>query len=57
MSVVEQLVRLESMKMEIPIKTEVSITVKKKVFVGAGDFVNVEDALVEVEQRGILKWE
>ena len=56
MSVVEQLVRLESMKMEIPFKTEVSITVKK-VFVGEGDFVNVDDALVEVEQRGILKWE
>ena len=55
-SVGEQVFILESMKMEIPIKTEVSNTVKK-VFVAEDDFVNGEDALVEVEQRGILKWE
>ena len=47
-SVGEQVVILESMKMEIPIEAEESGIVKK-VFVAEGDFVNVDDALVEVE--------
>ena len=47
-SVGEQVVVLESMKMEIPIEAEESGIVKK-VFVAEGDFVNVDDALVEVE--------
>jgi len=47
-SVGEQVVILESMKMEIPIEAEESGIVKK-VFVAEGDFVNVDDALVQVE--------
>ena len=47
-SVGEQVVILESMKMEIPIEAEESGIVKK-VFVSESDFVNVDDALVEVE--------
>ena len=47
-SVGEQVVVLESMKMEIPIEAEESGIVKK-VFVAEGDFVNVDDALVQVE--------
>ena len=47
-SVGEQVVILESMKMEIPIEAEES-SIVKKVFVAEGDFVNVDDALVEVE--------
>lgn len=48
MSVGEQIVILEYMKMEIPIEAEASGIVKK-VFVAEDDFVNVDDALVEVE--------
>ena len=48
LSVVEQLILLEFILMEIPIETEESGIVKK-VFVAEGDFVNVDDALVEVE--------
>ena len=47
-SVGEEVIVLESMKMEIPIEAEVSGIVKK-VHVAEGDFVNVDDALVEVE--------
>ena len=48
MSVVEQLILLEFIIMEIPNMTEGS-SVVKKVFVAEGDFVNVDDSLVEVE--------
>ena len=47
-SVGEEVIVLESMKMEIPIEAEESGIVKK-VYVAEGDFVNVDDALVEVE--------
>lgn len=47
-SVGEEVIVLESMKMEIPIEAEVSGIVKK-VYVAEGDFVNVDDALVEVD--------
>ncbi|MBM7650103.1 acetyl-CoA carboxylase biotin carboxyl carrier protein [Bacillus ectoiniformans] len=44
----QDVVILESMKMEIPIAAEESGTVKK-VYIQEGDFVNEADALVEVE--------
>ena len=47
-SVVEQLILLEFIIMEIPNVTEES-SVAKKVCLAKGDFVNVDDALVEVE--------
>ena len=47
-SVVEQLILLEFIVMGIPNVTEES-SVVKKVCLAKGDFVNVDDALVEVE--------
>ena len=44
----EDVVILESMKMEIPIAAETDGIVKK-VLVAEGDFINVDDHLVEVE--------
>lgn len=44
----QDLVILESMKMEIPIAAEESGTVKK-IFVQEGDFINEEDTLLEIE--------
>ncbi|WP_431026957.1 acetyl-CoA carboxylase biotin carboxyl carrier protein subunit [Lysinibacillus sp. LZ02] len=44
----EEVVILESMKMEIPISAEAAGIVKN-VYVAEGDFVNVDDHLVEVE--------
>lgn len=44
----EDVVILESMKMEIPIAAETDGIVKK-VLVAEGDFINVDDNLVEVE--------
>ncbi len=44
----EDVVILESMKMEVPISSEFSGKVMK-VHVGEGDFVNEGDALVELE--------
>jgi len=44
----QDLVILESMKMEIPIAAEESGTVKK-IFVQEGDFINEEDHLLEIE--------
>jgi acetyl-CoA carboxylase biotin carboxyl carrier protein len=44
----QDLVILESMKMEIPIAAEVGGTVKE-VKVNEGDFVNEEDLLIEME--------
>jgi acetyl-CoA carboxylase biotin carboxyl carrier protein len=44
----QDVVILESMKMEIPISAEVSGTVKE-VKINEGDFVNEEDALIEIE--------
>lgn len=44
----EDVVILESMKMEIPIAAETDGIVKK-VLVAEGDFINVDDDLVEVE--------
>lgn len=39
---------LESMKMEIPVATE-SSGVVKKIFVQEGDFINVDDDILEIE--------
>lgn len=44
----QDVVILESMKMEIPIATETAGTVAK-VVVNEGDFVNVDDPLIEIE--------
>lgn len=44
----EDVVILESMKMEIPISAESQITVKE-VMVTEGDFVNEGDVILEVE--------
>ncbi|MDQ6597143.1 acetyl-CoA carboxylase biotin carboxyl carrier protein subunit [Bacillus salipaludis] len=44
----QDVIILESMKMEIPITAEVSGTVKE-VKVNEGDFVNEEDVLIEIE--------
>jgi len=44
----EDVVILESMKMEIPISAESEITVKA-VMVAEGDFVNEGDVILEVE--------
>ena len=44
----QDVVILESMKMEIPIEAEASGTVKR-VIAAEGDFVNVDDDLVEIE--------
>jgi len=44
----QDIVILESMKMEIPISTEGSGTVKQ-IFVQEGDFINEEDQILEVE--------
>ncbi|SOC42603.1 acetyl-CoA carboxylase biotin carboxyl carrier protein subunit [Ureibacillus acetophenoni] len=44
----QDVVILESMKMEIPIATEVGGTVKR-VIVAEGDFINSEADLVEIE--------
>lgn len=44
----EEVVILESMKMEIPVATETAGVVKK-VLVAEGDFVNEDAALVEIE--------
>ncbi|MED1472499.1 MULTISPECIES: acetyl-CoA carboxylase biotin carboxyl carrier protein subunit [Bacillus] len=44
----QDVIILESMKMEIPITAEVSGTVKE-VKVNEGDFVNEEDVLIEME--------
>jgi acetyl-CoA carboxylase biotin carboxyl carrier protein len=44
----QDLIILESMKMEIPIAAEVGGTVKE-VKVNEGDFVNEEDLLIEME--------
>ncbi|MBM7602285.1 acetyl-CoA carboxylase biotin carboxyl carrier protein [Metabacillus crassostreae] len=44
----QDVVILESMKMEIPIAAEVSGTVKA-VHINEGDFVNEDDVLVEIE--------
>lgn len=44
----QDLVILESMKMEIPIAAEVGGTIKE-VKVNEGDFVNEEDLLIEME--------
>ncbi|MBI0576823.1 acetyl-CoA carboxylase biotin carboxyl carrier protein subunit [Neobacillus cucumis] len=44
----QDVIILESMKMEIPITAEVSGTVKE-VKVNEGDFVNEEDLLIEME--------
>ena len=44
----QDVVVLESMKMEIPIAAEASGTVKR-VIAAEGDFVNVDDDLVEIE--------
>lgn len=44
----QDVVILESMKMEIPIATEVSGTVKR-VIVAEGDFINSDADLVEIE--------
>lgn len=43
----EDVVILESMKMEIPIATEVAGTVER-VIAAEGDFINVDDDLVEL---------
>lgn len=44
----QDVVILESMKMEIPISAEVAGTVTK-IVANEGDFVNVDEPLVEVE--------
>lgn len=44
----DQVVILESMKMEIPIAAETSGVVKK-ILVNEGDFINEDDGLVEIE--------
>lgn len=44
----EDVVILESMKMEIPIAAEEAGTVKR-VIAAEGDFINVDDDLVEIE--------
>ncbi|RHW38336.1 acetyl-CoA carboxylase biotin carboxyl carrier protein subunit [Lysinibacillus yapensis] len=44
----QDVVILESMKMEIPIAAEEGGTVKR-VIVAEGDFINVDDNLVEIE--------
>jgi acetyl-CoA carboxylase biotin carboxyl carrier protein len=44
----QDVVILESMKMEIPISAEKDGAVKK-VYIQEGDFVNDEDVLVEIE--------
>lgn len=45
----QDVVILESMKMEIPITAETSGVVKK-VLVQEGDFINVDDDIVEIEE-------
>ncbi|KGR76711.1 acetyl-CoA carboxylase biotin carboxyl carrier protein subunit [Ureibacillus manganicus] len=44
----QDVVILESMKMEIPIATEVAGTVKR-IIAAEGDFINSDDDLVEIE--------
>ena len=44
----EDVVILESMKMEIPIAAEEAGTVKR-VIAAEGDFINVDDDLIEIE--------
>lgn len=44
----QDVVILESMKMEIPIATEEAGTVKR-IIASEGDFINVEDDLLEIE--------
>ncbi|MED3662332.1 acetyl-CoA carboxylase biotin carboxyl carrier protein subunit [Ureibacillus sp. FSL K6-8385] len=44
----QDVVILESMKMEIPIVAETSGTVKK-IFVQEGDFINLDDDIIEIE--------
>ena len=44
----QDVVILESMKMEIPITAEEAGTVKR-VVASEGDFINVDDALMEIE--------
>ncbi|NLY80708.1 MAG: acetyl-CoA carboxylase biotin carboxyl carrier protein subunit [Lysinibacillus sp.] len=44
----QDVVILESMKMEIPIAAETSGVVKK-ILVNEGDFINEDDGLVEIE--------
>jgi len=44
----QDVVILESMKMEIPIAAEITGTVKA-VHINEGDFVNEDDVLVEIE--------
>lgn len=44
----QEVVILESMKMEIPIVAETSGTVKK-IFVQEGDFINLDDDIIEIE--------
>lgn len=44
----QDVIILESMKMEIPISTEVTGTVTK-IVTNEGDFVNVDEPLVEIE--------
>ncbi|MBB5150120.1 MULTISPECIES: acetyl-CoA carboxylase biotin carboxyl carrier protein subunit [Ureibacillus] len=44
----QDVVILESMKMEIPIASEAAGVVKK-IFVQEGDFINVDDDILEIE--------
>ncbi|MEK4494528.1 acetyl-CoA carboxylase biotin carboxyl carrier protein subunit [Ureibacillus sp. FSL W8-0352] len=44
----QDVVILESMKMEIPIVSEAAGVVKK-IFVQEGDFINVDDDILEIE--------
>ncbi|MFC5542656.1 MAG: acetyl-CoA carboxylase biotin carboxyl carrier protein subunit [Bacilli bacterium] len=44
----QDVVILESMKMEIPIAAEANGVVKK-IFVQEGDFINVDDDILEIE--------
>ncbi|QBK25991.1 acetyl-CoA carboxylase biotin carboxyl carrier protein subunit [Ureibacillus thermophilus] len=44
----QDVVILESMKMEIPIAAEASGVVKR-ILVQEGDFINVDDAILEIE--------
>lgn len=44
----QDVVILESMKMEIPIVSEAAGVVKK-IFVQEGDFINIDDDILEIE--------
>ncbi|WP_096550924.1 acetyl-CoA carboxylase biotin carboxyl carrier protein subunit [Ureibacillus thermosphaericus] len=44
----QDVVILESMKMEIPIASEAAGVVKK-IFVQEGDFINIDDDILEIE--------